>query len=59
MFGIIKDMFIVLLSKIFNGTNHTKCVTLSNQKCMTRPTIINLHSNEYSQELTTIHLQLN
>ena len=31
--------------------NHTKCVSLSNQKCMTQPTLINLNPNEYSQEL--------
>ena len=50
MFGVIKNMFIVLLSNIVNGSNHTKCVSLSNQKCMTEPTLINLHPNEYSQE---------
>ena len=44
-------MFIVLLSSIVNVPNHTKCVSLSNQKCMTQPTLINLYSNEYSQEL--------
>ena len=36
-------MFIVLLSNIVNGSNHTKCVSLSNQKCMIQPTAINLH----------------
>ena len=51
MFGIIKKMFIVLLSNIVNGSNHAKCVLLSNQECMTQPTLINLHPNEYSQEL--------
>ena len=44
-------MFIVLLSNIVNGSNHTKCVSLSNQKCVIQPTLINLHPNEYSQEL--------
>ena len=29
---------------------HTKCVSLSNQKCMIQPTLINLHTNEYSEE---------
>ena len=43
-------MFIVLLSNIFNGSNHTKYVLLSNQKCMTQPTVINLRPNEYSQD---------
>ena len=30
--------------------NHTKCILLSNQKCMVQPSFINLHPNEYSQE---------
>ena len=44
-------MFIGLLTGIVNASNNTKCVSLSNQKCMTQPTLINLHPNEYSQEL--------
>ena len=51
MFGIIKKMFIVLLTSIVSACNHTKFVSLSNQKCMTQPILINLHPNEYSQEL--------
>ena len=43
-------MFIVLLSSIVNASNHTKCVSLSNQKCEIQPTLINLNPNEYSQE---------
>ena len=43
-------MFIVLITALANGSNHTKCVSLSNQKCMTQPALINLHPNEYSQE---------
>ena len=43
-------MFIVLLSSIVNASNSTKSVSLSNQKCMIQPTLINLHPNEYSQE---------
>ena len=39
-------MFIVLLSNLVNGSNHTKFLSLSNQKSMTLPTIINLHPNE-------------
>ena len=38
-------MFIVSLSNILIGSNHTMCVSLSNQKC-----IIILHPNEYIQE---------
>ena len=43
-------MFVVLLSNIVNASNHTKCVSLTNQKCMIQLTLINLHPNEYSQE---------
>ena len=50
MFGLIKKIFIGLLTRLVNGTNHAKCVSLSNQKCMVQPTLINLHLNEYSQE---------
>ena len=51
MSGIIEKIFIVLLSSIVNDSNHTKCVSLSNQKCEIQPTPINLHPNEYRQEL--------
>ena len=51
MFGVIKKLFIVLLTSTFNASNHTKCVLLSNQKCEIQPTLIYLHPNEYSQEL--------
>ena len=36
---------------VVSASNHTKCMLLSNQKCMTQPALINLHPNEYSQEL--------
>ena len=39
MFGLNKKIFIGLV----NGSNHTKCVLLSNKKCMTQPTLINLN----------------
>ena len=50
MFGLINKILIRLLTGLVNGSNHTKCVSLSNQKRMTEPTLINLHPNEYSQE---------
>ena len=50
MFGLIKKMFMRLLISIVNESNHTKCVSLSIQKCEIKPTFINLHANEYSQE---------
>ena len=50
MFELIKKIFTGLLTGLVNGSNHTKCVSLSNQKCMTQPTLINLHRNEYSEK---------
>ena len=50
MFGLIKKIFIGLLISTTNASNHTKCLLLSNQKCKTQLTPINLHPNEYSQE---------
>ena len=50
MFGLIKKEFIGLLTDIVSASNDTKCMLLSNQKCMTKPIHINLHPNEYSQE---------
>ena len=45
-----KKIFVGLLTGLVNGSNRTKCVSLSNQKCIIQPTLINLHRNEYSQE---------
>ena len=50
MFRLIKKLFMGLLVSIVNLSCNTKCVSLSNQKCMIQPTLINLHPNEYSQE---------
>ena len=36
-------MFIVLLASIVNASNHTKRMSLSNQKCEIKHTFINLH----------------
>ena len=47
IFGIIKNMFIVLLTSIAHASSHTKCVSISNQ-CEIQPTLINLHPNQYS-----------
>ena len=40
----------VLLINIVNASNHTKCVSLINQKYKIQHTLTNLHPNEYSQE---------
>ena len=50
MFGLITKTFVVVLSNIVNASNHTRCVLLSNQKYKIQPILINLHTNEYSQE---------
>ena len=43
MFGLINKIFIG--SFLVNGSNRTKCVSLSNQTCEIQPTLINLHPN--------------
>ena len=50
MLGLIRKIFTGLLTVLVDGSNHSKCVLLSNQKYMIQPTLINLHPNEYSQE---------
>ena len=44
-------MFMALLTSIINVSNHTECISLNNQKCMTQPTIMNFYPNEYTQGL--------
>ena len=50
MSELIKKIFIGLVTGIVSASNHKKCVSLSNQKCLIQPTLINLHPNEYYQE---------
>ena len=52
-------MFIGLLASIVSTSNHTKCVSLSNQKCMIRSTLINLHPIECSQKLHYYSFEVN
>ena len=59
MFGLIKKVFMGLLINIVNASNHTKCASLSNQKCKIRPTLIDLHLMNTVKNFTTIHFQLN
>ena len=49
-------MFIRLLTGLVNASNHTKYSSLSNQKCMTQPNLINLHLNEYNQKITLLSI---
>ena len=57
MLRITKKTFIISLisladaSSIINASSHKNCVSLSTQKYKIQSTLINLHSNEYSQEL--------
>ena len=44
-------MFVGLLTSLVNGSNHTKYVSLTNEKCISQPTIINYHPNEYTHWL--------
>ena len=50
MFELIKKIFIGLLTGLSSGYNHTKCISLVNQKCQIQPNLVNLHPNEYSQQ---------
>ena len=49
MFELIKKIFIGLLTDLVSTSNHTKCMLLSNQKCMIQNILINLHPNKYSE----------
>ena len=52
-------MFVGLLISAVSASNHTKCSSLSDQKCMTQPTLTNFQCNEYSQELNYYALAVN
>ena len=49
MLRITKKNYL-LYYDLVNASNHTKCVSLSNQKYIIQPTLIDLHPNKYSQE---------
>ena len=51
MLKFLKNIFIRLLTNIVNASNHTKCVSLFNQKCKIQPPFIDSHPNEYIQGL--------
>ena len=52
-------MIIRLLTSIVSASNYTKCASLSNQKCMIQPTVINLHPSKCSQELHNYQFAFN
>ena len=47
---LLKKMFMELLISVVKASIHTKCVSLSNHKCMIRSTLIHLNPNESGQE---------
>ena len=57
MFELMKQVFTGLsyfnkfLFSVGDTPGHVKCTSLSNQKFMTQPNIINLHPNEYIEGL--------
>ena len=60
-------MFVGLLTGLVNEYNHTKFLSLSNQKCMIQPTVIDIVFEpniiyilmNTVKNYITIHLQLN
>ena len=65
MFGLIQKLFIVLLRFsgsiviMANGSNFTTWLSLNNQPCMNRSTLINLNPNEYNQRFHYYPLMIN
>ena len=59
MFRFNKKISVMLLKSIVSICTYTKCVSLSNQKCMSQPALINLHLNEYSQDLRYYPFEVN
>ena len=57
MLGVVEKMLIGLLSfseslaSMANASNFTRWISLNDQPCMTRPTLIDLNPKEYSQGL--------
>ena len=49
MFGLIKKVFIAILASITNVCNHTKFISLINQKCITRSALIDFNPDECNQ----------
>ena len=52
-------MLIGFLTSVISASNHTKCVLLSLQKCMTQPTLINYVPMSIVKNYITIPLRLN
>ena len=59
MFGLIKKVFIGFLTGLGNGSKHTKCISISNQKCMIESTLLIYILMNTVKNYTILHLQLN
>ena len=62
IFIIYLIMFVFLIglwTSIVNGYNHTKCLLLSNRKCIIQSTLTNLHSNGFTRGLRYYPLAVN
>ena len=57
MYRLIKRVFVALLSfsgslaSIANVSNFTPCISINNEPCTTRSTLIDINLDEYNQEL--------
>ena len=58
MFGLIKRIFVGLLTDIVNASNHAKCVPLSNQKCVFQPILLFYILINTVRNFTAINLRL-
>ena len=58
MFGVIKKMFIMLLTSLVNASSDTKYVSLSNQKCKVNLVLLIYILMNTVKNYTTIHYQL-
>ena len=59
MFGIIKKIFIVLLTSLINASSHTECVSLSNQNAKLNLILLIYILINTVKNYATIHLRLN
>ena len=59
MFGLIKKIFVGLLSSKVNASNHINCVSLSNQNVKLNLLLLIYILINTVKNVTTIHFQLN
>ena len=57
--GLLNKCIVLLsisgsLVGMVNASDHTKCISLNNQLCMTQPTLINLYPNGIHSRITLI-----